>query len=284
MESGMEAANEQRIERRLYYRWPVRFAYRSGEKFIQGQAVDVNSSGMAFFCRSGAEGLRLGQQITTDFGVPHFNSGDSFDTVFFSRSGRVCRVDDLKNQVRRIVIRFAEPLFFRPGEQNVSEADSQRRLKNKAMSMVRNEEKERIYNEVLAGARERIRAYAEAKDEALEKLKAEIELRCRIEEAAKIETQAREKAEQKLKSEAMLRAKAEKRARAEAEKRLQLEADFEQKLKPYQEVITRMKEELRDNTGVSDQRIFEIEDKAKPGTKGVLKKVGGFIKDRDRIF
>ena len=280
----MEVTSERRTERRLYYRWPVRFINRSGKQFIQGQAIDVTSSGMAFLCRSRAEGLQLGQHITTDFGVPRFNSSDSFDTVFFSRSGRVCRVDSLKNQVRRIAIRFIEPLFFRPGEQDIGEADLQLRLKNKAMSIARNDEKERIYSELLVGIRERIRAYAEAKDEALDKLKAEIELRCRIEEAARVETRAREKAEQKLKSEMMLRAKAEKRARAETEKRLQLEAEFGQKLRAYEEAMAGMKKELRDKTGLDDQRIFEIEEKAKPATKGVLKKMEGFIKDKDRIF
>ena len=284
MGTGMEAANERRTERRLRYRWPVRFISNTGGRPVQGQVVDISSYGMAFLCHSGQKRLWLNQKVQADFGVPHFNFSDSFDTVFFSRNSRICRIDDLKNQVRRVAIQFDEPLFFKPGEQDISESDLQRRLKDKAMLIAKNDEKTRSYKEVLVGARERIRAYTEAKDEALEKLKAEIELRCRTEEALKLEKSAREKAQQKAKSEAMLRAKADKKAKAEAEKTERLKADFEQKIKMYEETIANIKPGFNVEAEVGNRPIIEINEKVKPQTKGVLKKVGGFIKDRDRIY
>ncbi len=244
--------------------------------------VDVSSKGMALLYHADENCPQPDQFITTNFGVPYFDSDDSFDTVFFNRIGRVCRIDNLTSKVNRIAVQFAEPLSFKPGEQNISDSDAKQRLETKAQSIVSGKEKkaaktpaknkdnkktksnaektERAYSEALARAEERIRSYAEAKAQAEEKLKTEIE--------------AKAKAEEKAKTEAKLRVKAEKKASAEAEKRAKIESELqkktERKSKAHKKKTTRKKD-----TG----------DEAKSSGEGVLMdKVDKFITDRNRIF
>ena len=258
--------------------------------------VDISSKGMALLYYADENCPQPDQFITTNFGVPYFDSDDSFDTVFFNRIGRVCRVDSLTSKVNRIAIQFAEPLFFKPGEQNINDSDAKQRLEAKIQSIVRGKEKkpskttakikgdtktksnaeeiERAYSEALARAEERIRSYAEAKAQAEEKLKTEIEAKARAEEKAKTETKAKAKAEAKAKTEAKLRAKAEKKARNEAEKRAKIESELrettEQKSKAHKKKTTRKKD-----TG----------DEAKsPGESALMNKVDKFITDKNRIF
>ena len=132
----MEKVEERRAEQRLRYRWPVRFTTDVKGKPFQGRIVDVSSGGMALLCRADENCPHPDQPVRTNFGVPHFGLEESFDTVFFKRIGRVCRVDNLSSSVRRVAIRFAEPLFFKPGEQNISESDAQQRLEAKSKSIV----------------------------------------------------------------------------------------------------------------------------------------------------
>lgn len=250
----MGKANERRAEQRLRYRWPVRFTTSSRKEPSSGGIVDVSSNGLAFLCHAGRGCPKQGQIITANFGVPRFDSNDSFDTTFFKRTGRVCRVDSLSGRVNRVAIQFSEPLFFGPGEQNISESDARKRLEGKARSMLENrvkseaygealakvEEKARICSEALARAQERMRAYEEAKTDVEERLKAEVEARykaeaelmtevqekirsfaearARAEERANIEAQARIEAEAKARTEARARAKAEKQLKEEAQK------------------------------------------------------------------
>ncbi len=129
--------NEKRAEQRLRYRWPVRFATKAGQKPLRGQIVDITSRGLAFLCHPGEDCPHPDQLVTTGFGVPHFNSHGSFDTVFFNRVGRVCRVDGLNDKVNRVAIQFAEPLFFQPGRQDISDSEAQQRLEAKAQSLVK---------------------------------------------------------------------------------------------------------------------------------------------------
>lgn len=258
--------------------------------------VDISSKGMALLYHADKNCPKPEQIITTNFGVPHFDSDDSFDTVFFNRIGRVCRVDNLTSKVNLIAVQFSEPLFFKPGEQNISDADAKKRLEAKARSIVGGkgktvtkasakvkednktkytaEETQRAYSEALARAEKKIRSYAEAKAQAEEKLKTEIEAKVRAEEKVKAETKARARAETKAKSEAMLRAKAEKKAKAESEKRAKIEAELREKTehKPKaQKKKTNQKKDTRDKT--------------KPSGDGILMdKVDKFITDRNRIF
>ncbi len=103
--------------------------------------VDVSSKGMALLYHADKNCPQPDQFITTNFGVPHFDPDDSFDTVFFNRIGRVCRVDNLSSKVNRIAIQFAEPLFFKPGAQDISDSDAKQRLEAKAQLIVGEKEK-----------------------------------------------------------------------------------------------------------------------------------------------
>ena len=75
---------------------------------------------MAMLFHANEDCPRTDQSITANFGVPHFDAHGSFDTAFFNRVGRVFRVDNLTTRVNRIAVQFAEPLFFKPGEQDIS--------------------------------------------------------------------------------------------------------------------------------------------------------------------
>ena len=119
---------ERRTEERLCYHWPVWFGEDFADVLTQGQMADVSSHAAAFTCYADGPNLHLGQHVTARFSVPCYGPEDSFDMVDFVRSGHVCRVEAVSNQVRRVAIRFAEPLPFRPGEQaktQTSLADSQ---------------------------------------------------------------------------------------------------------------------------------------------------------------
>jgi hypothetical protein len=108
---------ERRREQRLRYHWPVWFAEDFNGILSQGQMVDVSSGGAAFTCFADGGCPNPGQQITARFSVPHYLPDESFDTADYVRSGSICRIDNLPNGLRRIAIRFWEPLPFRPGEQ-----------------------------------------------------------------------------------------------------------------------------------------------------------------------
>ena len=252
----MEKTREQRTEKRLRYRWHARFTASQKQKALSGQLVDISSKGMALLYHNDENCPGPNQSITTNFGVPFFDSGDSFDTVFFNRIGRVCRIDNLTSKVNRLAIQFAEPLFFRPGEQDIDDLDARQRLEAKAQLIVNakekpvpsassgqapkiaektaaktqakvkadnqvkpgDEESTRIYSEALARAEERIRSYAEAKVQAEEKLKAEIEAR------RTNETKSLAEAEKKIRSYAETKARAEEKAKAETRARTKAEA------------------------------------------------------------
>ena len=125
----MEQTTERRKEQRLRYHWPVWFAEDFNEALSQGQMVDVSSAGAAFTCHADENCPYMGQQLTARFSIPRFGPGDCFDMVSFARAGCVCRVDDVNRFLRRIAVRFAESLPFKPGEQAASESDAQQRLK-----------------------------------------------------------------------------------------------------------------------------------------------------------
>jgi hypothetical protein len=82
----------------------------------QGQMVDVSSGGAAFTCYADRGCPPPGMHITARFSVPLYHPDESFDVNDFIRAGSVCRVDHLYNGLRRVAIRFFEPLPFKPGE------------------------------------------------------------------------------------------------------------------------------------------------------------------------
>ncbi len=283
----MEKANEQRAEKRLSYRWPVYFTRDDKEKASPGQIVDVSSEGMAFLCRFDESCPHLDQSLKINFGTPHFDHNNSFDTILFNRVGCVWRLDKLSSQVYRVVVRFAEPLFFKPGEQDISESDAQLRLEAKALSILKAEESVKVYDEALTRAEEKIRFYTEAKTKA--------------EEGLKSEAQTRAKAEARANSEAKLRAKAEKIAGVEAAKRTKTEAELQRKTEFYSEEIAKIKAEkaqaISRIKAEAANAIAKIEEELKvkgisasgitdkhPIKEIVLKKVDKFVTDRNKIF
>ncbi len=120
----MNIESERRSEQRLHYYWPIWFAEDFKGELSQGQMLDVSSRGAAFTCYDDGSCPYPGQQITARFSIPQFGPGDSFDMANFTRSGSVCRVDEVNNLMRRVALQFAEPLPFRPGEQVDIESES----------------------------------------------------------------------------------------------------------------------------------------------------------------
>lgn len=114
----MDDNPDRRTEQRLRYHWPIWFAEDFQGELAQGQMVDVSSRGAAFTCRADDTCPSLGQHITTRFSVPRYGEDDSFDMANFSRSAHICRVNHVNYYLRRIAIQFAEPLPFKPGEQD----------------------------------------------------------------------------------------------------------------------------------------------------------------------
>ncbi len=125
----MDNKRERRIEQRLRYHWPIWFAEDFDETLSQGEMVDISSVGASFTCRADVNCPYPGQRVTSRFSVPRFGSDESFDLASFTRTGSVCRVDEVSEFLRRVAVQFAEPLPFRPGEQVADEADTQQRLK-----------------------------------------------------------------------------------------------------------------------------------------------------------
>ena len=120
----MYDTTERRSEQRLRYYWPIWFAEDFNEVLSQGQMVDISSRFAAFTCHADDSCPSLGQYVTTRFSVPRFGPGDCFDMTNFTRSGHISRIDEVNSYVRRVVIQFAEPLPFRPGEQAEGESGS----------------------------------------------------------------------------------------------------------------------------------------------------------------
>jgi len=226
------------------------------------------------------------QSLTTHFGVPHFDMTDSFDSVFFDRSGNVCRVDELSDHIHRVAVQFSQPLFFKPGEQNISASEAQQRLEAKTLSIIKSEEKAKAYDQALTLAENKLRSCAEAKAKIEAKLKAEIA------EKARIETNLRIHFEDKIRNFAETATKAKEKAKAETKARTQAEAiaqkeiksklKAEKKVKFYEEEIKKIKAEATD---IVSKVRKELEDKGKKSSKELLlDKIDKFISDRNKIF
>ena len=126
----MDGNNERRSEQRLRYYWPIWFAEGFNDALSQGQMLDISSRAAAFTCRADDTCPYLGQEITARFSVPRFGPDESFDMANFTRSGHICRIDDLNSFLRRVAVQFTEPLPFKPGEQtdDKTESDTQQNL------------------------------------------------------------------------------------------------------------------------------------------------------------
>ena len=127
----MRKTKNNRREQRLYYDWPVRFAKGFEEELVMGQMVDVCSWGGSFTCPVNNDRFKPGESVTTLFSVPRFGGNESYDLANYTRIGRVCRVEKMDESLNRIAIQFTKPLFFKPGEQGVSNTDIKQRLSKK---------------------------------------------------------------------------------------------------------------------------------------------------------
>ena len=121
----MDTRTERRTEQRLRYHWPVWYAENFEGELTQGQMADVSSHGAAFTCHAHDRSHYPGQWLTARFSVPKYGPDDSFDIADFVRSGQVCRVEDINGHVRKVAVRFCEPLPFKPGEQRQAAAEAE---------------------------------------------------------------------------------------------------------------------------------------------------------------
>jgi hypothetical protein len=124
----MTKNKDRRTEQRLRYCWPIWFAEDFNDTALQGQMVDLSSRAAAFTCYAADGCPNNGQHVTLDFSVPRYGSEGSFDMANFTRSGYVHRVDNVNSFLRRIVVQFAKPLPFKPGEQENEESETQQVL------------------------------------------------------------------------------------------------------------------------------------------------------------
>ncbi|MBN1816476.1 MAG: PilZ domain-containing protein [Sedimentisphaerales bacterium] len=108
---------ERRTEKRLRYSWPIWFAEDFDHELTQGQMVDLSSHGAAFTCYAD-QCPWTGHEITARFSVPRQGPNNSFDMENIIRNAHICRVEEVSPYVRRIAVQFAEPLPFKPGEED----------------------------------------------------------------------------------------------------------------------------------------------------------------------
>lgn len=126
----MNETTERRREARLRYNWPVWYSEDFDETLSQGQMVDVSSGGAAFTCYAHEACPFPGQEIMAKFSVPKFDNDDAFDMASFTRKGKVCRIDNINDYVRRIALQFSDPLPFQPGQQAETEYETQQRMRS----------------------------------------------------------------------------------------------------------------------------------------------------------
>jgi len=259
----MKIAVNQREEKRLCYRWPVSFARSVKDTPCPGQILDVSSWNLAFLCHANKNCPRPEQLINIDFGVPYFDSTDSFDTVFFNRIGRVSRVDNLTNLVNRVVIQFARPLFFKPGEQDISESEALQRLEAKTQSISKAEEEARLYSEALTRAEEKTTSYEQAKAEAEKKLKDAIKARCKAEAKLIEEAEEKERAEEKARIQALATAKVRTKAESEAKARIEAESRAETEIQARIETQNKAQFDLEEMAKERNEELIRVEERIK---------------------
>jgi hypothetical protein len=122
-ENVMTMSMERRTETRLRYNWPVWFAENFDEILTQGQMTDISSDGAAFTCYAD-KCPYPGQSLTARFSVPRYGEGESFNMANFIRAGHVCHVEQVTPYVRRVAMQFAQPLPFKPGNQQDAEKEA----------------------------------------------------------------------------------------------------------------------------------------------------------------
>jgi hypothetical protein len=234
--------------------------------------VDLSSKAMAFLFHANKRCPHPDQLITANFGVPHFDSHSSFDTVLFNRIGRVCRVDNVGSRVNRITVQFAEPLFFKPGEQDVSETDVQQRLEAKARSV--------LESKATAGTS------GKAAAETPERTPAKTPRRARAGKKPQTKADRKEQAQARAVAQDKLRSCAEQIARVRAEAARQIARVTAE----ASEVIARIEAQFNakaaadQTTGQDDEQKSAADDAELFEGPGLMKKMDAFFTDKSRIF
>ena len=114
----MELSNEKRRENRLGYKWPLLYGKSIDNMFSQGLMIDIASGGVAFVCEENKDDCpKVDQSLTVRFNIPRFDEKDPSATVSITRTGRICRVEEIKNHYYRIALQFDKSLTLKPGEQ-----------------------------------------------------------------------------------------------------------------------------------------------------------------------
>jgi hypothetical protein len=112
----MTVSVEQRNEQRLYRDWPIWFTEGYGKSLYCGKMLAISSTATSFSCYLTRKSLSSDKQITIYLDVPHFSLDDYSDIVSFTQVGRICRIDTIGRNFCRIVVRFDEPLPFKPSK------------------------------------------------------------------------------------------------------------------------------------------------------------------------
>ena len=112
----MDNTREQRREERLSYQWPVWFSEDFQQSVNQGLMVDVSSGGLAFTYEE-EDKPYSGQMLIMRFSIPRADDQDSSALASITRSGRVCRVDEIGEKQCRVAVQFDKPLSLKPCEQ-----------------------------------------------------------------------------------------------------------------------------------------------------------------------
>jgi hypothetical protein len=126
----MHEAQDRRGEQRLYYDWPVRFSRGFGEHIFQGRMANLSSTSAAFTCPAEQNCAYPGREVVTFFSVPRLGS-ERQDII---RTAQTCRVDRVDDSRSRVVVRFAEPLPFRPLDVAGSEFSTKQELRHVSTS------------------------------------------------------------------------------------------------------------------------------------------------------
>ena len=108
------ANRKRRKEKRLYCNWPIWFAKGFDQPLYHGRITSIATGAVAFVCETDGRLSKIGDRLSTSFGVPQIGTSDSSDMLFLARKGSVCRVDELGKSLRRIAIQFDEVLPFKP--------------------------------------------------------------------------------------------------------------------------------------------------------------------------
>ena len=117
----MADSNNNNTEKRLRYGWPVWFAEDFSDVLSQGQMVDIASDGASFTCYAD-KCPSQGQHITVRFSVPRYGTDNSFDLENFVRGGNIQSISGSAPFVKTVELAFSEPLPFKPGEIDDTEA------------------------------------------------------------------------------------------------------------------------------------------------------------------